>query len=107
MAHQQRCDVDKMPMPLISRLGGRVVREGGPTGGNAEHCQDGDSRVGVQVNQAVDTAITFAVRFANSYVGGEMWIAWARLVGLQGDKPDASDILNARLLNGPVYLGID
>lgn len=42
----------------------------------------------LQVNQAVDTFITFSVRFANSYLGGEMWIAWARLVGLQGDKPD-------------------
>lgn len=40
------------------------------------------------MNQAVDTAITFSVRFANSYIGGEMWIAWARWVGLQGDKPD-------------------
>jgi hypothetical protein len=42
----------------------------------------------LQVNQAVDTFITFSVRFANSYLGGEMWIAWARFVGLQGDKPE-------------------
>jgi hypothetical protein len=40
------------------------------------------------LNKALDTLVTFAVRFGNSYVGGEMWIWWARFVGLQGDKPD-------------------
>ena len=40
------------------------------------------------LNKAADTAVTFGVRFGNSYLGGEMWIAWARAVGLQADKKE-------------------
>jgi len=40
----------------------------------------------IKVNAAIDTLITFTVRFGNSYLGGEMWIWWAKKIGLQGDK---------------------
>jgi len=40
----------------------------------------------IKVNAAIDTLLTFSVRFGNSYLGGEMWLWWAKKTGLQGDK---------------------
>ena len=45
----------------------------------------------LKLNALLDTFVTFSVRFGNSYCGGEMWIWWARTVGLQGDKANEKD----------------
>ncbi len=34
-------------------------------------------------NAAVKTALTFLLRFGNTFVGGEQWVKYAALIGLQ------------------------